>query len=158
MERKAVSEIMLVLLLTGMLTLAYAVETVNTTTTIAAESSISYRGTCDTWYADINAKIVQSNWRVVMTESGKAIFFMKFIELNIWEEIPGTYDYVIVKMDTYDVQTTSNGFIIRGTSLWWKNEILTFTLETVITISETNYTTQFRMDIDGAWITGSLTP
>jgi len=159
LERKAVSGIMLVLLLTGMLTLASAVEIVNTTTTtIATESSISYRGTCDTWYSDTDAKIVQSNWRVVITENGKAIFFMKFIELNIWEETPGTYDYLIVKMGTDDVQATSDGFIIRGTSLWWKNEVLTYTLETEITISATNYTTQFRVDFDGNWITGSLTP
>jgi len=136
---------------------------------------VHYKGSLDTWYSILvdgswetyyGGKVVKSNWVVWILNSGTAHFFTKFSELNVGEEVPGTYDDFVVWMRTDDIEENNDdGYRrITGTTNWRKNMVETFTWETVITISETDYAIQFIMDLiagplPAVWrITGSLLP
>jgi hypothetical protein len=133
--------------------------------------AVHYKGTCDPWYRfplykDIwtGLKIVESYWEVKIIKEDKAIFSMKYTELDIdYYGEPGTYVYWRGKMTTDNVEATTDGFIINGTSLWWANGV--FSMEkTEITINKTNYEAQFILygeeydEPEYWWITGSLLP
>jgi hypothetical protein len=116
-----------------------------------AIAQTSYGGTFDTWYyvdgvPTYDAKVVISQWKMGLTQDGRAWFFAKYIELNVSEEIPGTYDNFIVIMVTDIWEPISNGYSLEGTSYWWKNGILTYQWDTKITIDSEFYETQLRAD------------
>jgi len=116
-----------------------------------------HRGTFDTWYGDVNAKIVESSWSVTYVKD-RAIFVAKFTELNIAEEVPGTYDSFRIWMQADSVQIVGNVVTISGTAKLWKNGELIINPALIITIDPDNLAAQFHMTLDGYWINGSLTP
>ena len=67
-------------------------------------------------------KIVDSQWKI-MIKGDKAVFNAKQVELNIQSEIPGTYDYYEIEMKADNVQSTANGYILSGTTIWVKNGV-----------------------------------
>jgi len=119
--------------------------------------ALQYKGTFDTLYSDPDAKIVESNWWFFI-KGDWAVLYALFTELNILEEVPGTYDYFIIVLITQDVVPIANGYTITGTSYWWKNGVFANEFETAIIIDETDLWGQFRMAFDSEWIDGSLTP
>jgi len=127
-------------------------------TVSTAKGPIShYTGTFDTWYSDLNAKIVESSWSVTNVKS-MAIFNAKFTELNIAEEVPGTYDSFRIWMQADSVKIVGNIITISGTAKLWKNGKLLSKPALFITIDPDNLATQFHMTLDSNWIDGSLTP
>ena len=162
---------MLTLLVIGMLPLTFSIQPVSTEPTMSAMGpAVHYKGTCDTWYrwpsyGDIwtDVKIVEGYWEVKIIKGDKAIFSIKYTELNIdYLGESGTYVYWKSKMTTDNVTATPDGFIINGTALSWENGVFWDTEEIEITINKTNYETQFIMygifDSTHYWITGSLLP
>ena len=131
------------------------------------KSSLLYRGTIETWIdrdLEETAKVIESSWRLIVHEDEWAMFYLKYTELNIEEEIPGTYDYFVIRMRSNDVEKTLEGCIVAGTSEWWKNGELTYSFEVVVTIDPTDLRSQFSMGLVGqggvVWFTfpGSLLP
>ena len=112
-------------------------------------AQVSYRGTFDTWfYMDgsqaTNAKAVDSSWQMGLTRGEKAWFYAHYLELNVAEEIPGTYDNFTIIMVTDNWESIGNGYFLEGTSFFWKNGVLTYQFDAQITIDSEFYVTQLR--------------
>ena len=136
--------------------------------TVTTSPSLKYKGTCDTWYENnlgtgwitSYAKIVTSRWRIYTSLNEQTFFRLRFTELNILEEEPGTYDDFIVRMKADSVTLGEDGVVtITGISHWWKNGVRKdWDGPTTITIEETNYETQMIVDFGSCRLFGSLTP
>jgi hypothetical protein len=138
------------------------------TSDVIASAEIHFRGTLDNWYLvngtyDKNAKILSSTWLMGFTPGGIAGFYAKYLELNVYEEIPGTYDDFVIFMLASYWEPYNDGYYLEGRTYWWKNGVLTYEWDAEIIIDLGYYETQLMIDFirtspNFLQIQGSLKP